>query len=61
MLGIAILGVGDIANVHIEAYQALADRCEIRALVDIFQDKAAAQRQKYGLSCDCLLYTSRCV
>ena len=52
MLGIAILGVGDIANVHIEAYQALADRCEIRALVDIFQDKAEAKRQKYGLSCD---------
>ncbi len=52
MLGIAILGAGDIANVHIEAYQALGDRCEIRALADIFQDKAEAKCQKYGLACD---------
>lgn len=52
MLGIAILGVGDIANVHIEGYLALKDRCEIRALVDIFTDKTEAKREKYGLICD---------
>ncbi len=52
MLGVAILGVGDIANVHIEAYRALSDRCQIKALVDLFPDKAEAKRDKYGLDCE---------
>lgn len=52
MLGVAILGVGDIANIHIEAYQKLRDRCEIRALADIYADKAAEKAKKYGLNCD---------
>ncbi len=49
MLGIAILGAGDIANVHIEAYQALKGRCEIRALADIFQDKAGKNAENTAL------------
>lgn len=51
MLGIAILGVGDIANIHIEAYQKLYPRCEIRALIDFSVDKALQKKEKYGLSC----------
>lgn len=52
MIGVAILGAGDIANVHIEAYKELEGRCRITALADIFTDKAAAKREKYGLDCD---------
>ena len=33
MVGVAILGAGDIANVHIEAYKELAGRCRIVALI----------------------------
>lgn len=52
MIGIAILGAGDIANIHIEAYKELAGRCRIVALADIFTEKAGAKREKYGLDCD---------
>ena len=52
MVGVAILGAGDIANVHIEAYNELAGRCRIVALADIYTDKAEAKKQKYGLDCD---------
>lgn len=52
MIGVAILGTGDIANTHIEAYQKLAPRCEIRALVDVNRQKAEEKKQKYGLLCD---------
>lgn len=51
MIGIAILGTGDIANTHIEAYQKLAPRCEIRALVDVNGQKAEEKKKKYQLSC----------
>ena len=51
MVGVAILGAGDIANVHIEAYKELAGRCRIVALADIYTDKAEAKKQKYGLDC----------
>lgn len=52
MIGVAILGAGDIANVHIEAYLQLAGRCRVVALADIFADKAREKKQKYGLDCD---------
>lgn len=52
MIGVAILGAGDIANVHIEAYKALAGRCRIVALADIFLQKAQEKKEKYGLDCD---------
>lgn len=52
MLGIAILGAGDIANVHIEAYQQFGERCRIVALADIFTDKAQEKKEKYGLDCE---------
>ena len=52
MVGVAILGAGDIANVHIEAYKELAGRCRIVALADIYTDKAEEKKQKSGLDCD---------
>ena len=55
MIGIAILGAGDIANTHIEACQQLGDRCRIRGLADVNREKAEEKKQKYGL--DCPVYT----
>lgn len=52
MIGVAILGAGDIANVHIEAYLQLAPRVRIVALADLFTDKAEEKKNKYGLDCD---------
>jgi len=52
MTGVAIIGTGDIAGYHIAAYQALAGRCEVRAVVDIFPGKARIKADKYGLACD---------
>ncbi|ABX40986.1 Gfo/Idh/MocA family protein [Lachnoclostridium phytofermentans] len=52
MLGIAILGVGDIANIHINSYLELKGRCEIKALVDVYRNKAEEKAQKYNLNCE---------
>ena len=52
MIGVAILGAGDIANVHIEAYKQLEGRCKVVAIADLFQDKAQEKKEKYGLDCD---------
>lgn len=52
MIGVAILGAGDIANIHIEAYQQFPERCRIVALADIFTAKAEEKKHKYGLDCD---------
>ncbi len=41
-LGVAILGTGAIAKAHILAYQQFADHCEVRALCDLFPEKAKA-------------------
>lgn len=40
MIGVAIVGTGAIAGVHVDAYQQFPDRCEIRALSDITSAKA---------------------
>lgn len=39
-LGIAILGAGAIADVHIQAYLAYPELCEVRAVCDTFPEKA---------------------
>lgn len=52
MIGVAILGAGDIANVHIEAYKQLEGRCKVVAIADLFQDKAQEKKEKYDLDCD---------
>ncbi len=54
MIGVAIIGTGDIANFHIEAYLGFADRCQIRAVVDLFPQKAQDKVDKYGLNCEAL-------
>ncbi|MCC8126499.1 MAG: Gfo/Idh/MocA family oxidoreductase [Clostridiales bacterium] len=49
-LGIAILGAGAIANVHIQAYLQLCDLCEIRVICDLFPQKAKDLIDEYQLT-----------
>lgn len=51
-LGIAILGTGAIARTHIAAFKRLGGRCQIRALCDLFPDKAKALSEQEQLSVD---------
>lgn len=51
MTGVAIVGAGDIANTHIEAYLRFPERCRIVMLVDRLVGKAKEKAEKYGLDC----------
>lgn len=52
MIGVAIIGTGDIANIHIEVYQKFYGRCRIVMLVDRLKEKAEEKIAKYGLDCE---------
>lgn len=56
MIYAAIVGIGNIAPKHIEGLLAFPERCKIRALCDIYPEKAEAAKRKYGL--DCSVYSS---
>lgn len=49
MLGIAIVGAGAIAGVHIDAYKELGGDCEIRAVCDLYVNKAEELLEKKGI------------
>ena len=49
MIRVAIVGTGNIANAHIQAYLQFPERCHIAYLVDIVPEKARRMREKYGL------------
>lgn len=51
MIRVAIIGTGVIADAHMKAYASFAGRCEVVALVNNHIEKAAAMRDKYGLTC----------
>lgn len=48
-IGIAILGAGAIAEVHIKAYQAYPELCEVRAVCDLFPQKAEELINRWGI------------
>ncbi len=50
--GVALIGVGNIAKNHLEGYLNLKDKCEIKVLCDIFEDKAIEFKDYYNLSCE---------
>ncbi len=52
MIRIAIVGTGGIAHEHMKSYLALADRCEVVALVDIIPGKAKRFMEEFHLQCD---------
>lgn len=50
--GVAIIGIGNIAKKHFEGYLLLKDKCEVKVLCDIFEDKAIEFKDYYNLSCE---------
>lgn len=49
MLKIAIVGMGNIANSHIQAFLQFPERGKIVAVVDVYPEKAREKLQRYGL------------
>ncbi|MCL2398462.1 MAG: Gfo/Idh/MocA family oxidoreductase [Defluviitaleaceae bacterium] len=49
MICVAIVGTGNISQMHIEGLLELKDRCKITALVDIFPEKAEEKKERFGL------------
>ncbi|WP_130836451.1 Gfo/Idh/MocA family protein [Lachnoclostridium sp. Marseille-P6806] len=49
MINVAIVGTGNISNLHIQGLLCFPDRCKIVALCDIFPEKAERIKEKYGL------------
>ncbi len=47
--GVAVLGTGAIAKVHVDAYRQFGTRCAIRSLCDIYPEKAQALASEKGL------------
>ena len=52
MIRVAIVGTGNIANAHVQAYLQFPQRCHIAYLVDIVPEKARRMREKYGLDAE---------
>ncbi|MCK9549001.1 MAG: Gfo/Idh/MocA family oxidoreductase [Sphaerochaeta sp.] len=48
-LGIAIIGCGNIAPAHLEGYGHLPSMCEVRALCDLYTDKAQRLATRFNL------------
>ena len=55
MIRVAIVGTGGIAHTHMEAYRLWPDRCEVVALVDIIEGKAARFKEEFGLAAETYL------
>ena len=52
MIRVAIVGTGNIAHAHMQAYRQMEGRCEVAALADIIPGKARRFMEEFGLSCD---------
>jgi predicted dehydrogenase len=50
MIRIAIIGTGAVAEIHIQAFKAFPDRCEVRALADLYSEKAEKLARNQGIS-----------
>ncbi|TBL69704.1 Gfo/Idh/MocA family protein [Paenibacillus thalictri] len=52
MIKVAVIGTGVIAKAHLEAYvNSFKGRCEVVALIDIYEDKAKQLKEQYQLDC----------
>ena len=50
MIGVAIIGIGSIAETHIRAFKTFPGRCTVRALCDLYPDKAEMLAAAHGLA-----------
>ncbi|WP_320128763.1 Gfo/Idh/MocA family oxidoreductase [uncultured Sphaerochaeta sp.] len=55
-LGVAIIGIGNIAIEHVKGYQAFPKDCKIKVLCDMYEDKAKEFAAKNGIV-DALILT----
>ena len=55
MINVAIVGTGNIANMHVQGLLEFPERCRIVALCDIYPEKAEAMKEKYKLK-DCEIF-----
>lgn len=55
MINVAVFGTGAIAHIHIDGYLSFSDRCRIKALCDIYPDKAEGLAREKGLQ-DVLIF-----
>ena len=55
MINVAIVGTGNIANMHVQGLLEFKDRCKIVALCDIYTEKAHAMKEKYNIT-DCEIF-----
>lgn len=52
MIKVALIGTGGISNSHLEAYvTSFKDRCQVVALCDMYEEKAARCKADYQLDC----------
>jgi predicted dehydrogenase len=49
MIGIAIIGIGSIAETHAKVFKTLSGRCVVRALCDLYPEKAEKFAAAHGL------------
>ncbi len=49
MINVAIIGAGDIADIHVESYLMYPDICQVKAVVDMYQEKAMEIIRTKGL------------
>jgi len=52
MTRIGIIGTGNIAATHIKSFLRFKDRCEVKALADIYPEKGEKMAKENGLSAD---------
>ena len=50
MIGTAIIGSGAVAEIHMQAFRAFPDRCEVRVLADLYPEKAEKLAKSHGIS-----------
>jgi predicted dehydrogenase len=52
MIRVAIVGTGNIAPAHVQAYLTFPERCKIVVLVDIVPEKARRMKERFGLDAE---------
>lgn len=52
MIGVALIGLGNISPAHIEAYLRFPERAKIVAMVDIISEKAEKRAKEFNIDCE---------
>ncbi|WP_026485513.1 Gfo/Idh/MocA family protein [Caldanaerobius polysaccharolyticus] len=55
MINVAIVGAGNISPAHIKGFLEFPQRCKIVAICDIYKEKAAEKKKRFGLN-DAIVY-----